>query len=291
MTEVNGRTRTCGLIGNPVEHTMSPMIHNTLAEQMGYDMVYVPFRVAQGQLADAVKGAHGLNLLGMNVTVPYKQDVIPYLAEMDPMAEKIGAVNTLVRTQAGYKGYNTDMTGLLRAMESDGVTVCGMDVIILGAGGAGRMAAFLCASNGAKSVHLLNRSVDKAERVAKEVNAGLGTSCVAAMALGGYGELLREDRRYLVIQSTSIGLFPDTDSAALEDAAFYRHISAGYDLIYNPWETKFMRLTRAAGAPAYNGLKMLLYQAVEAFELWNSCKVPQEQILDIYERLRACMGR
>lgn len=291
MTEVNGTTRTCGLIGNPVEHTMSPMIHNTLAEQLGYNMIYVPLRVAQGQLADAVRGAYALNLLGMNVTVPYKQEVIPYLTDMDSMAEKIGAVNTLVRTDDGYKGYNTDMTGLLRAMQSDGIEICDTDVIILGAGGAGRMAAFLCASNGAKSVYLLNRSVDKAAKAAEEIRAGLGTDCVEAVALGDYGRLLEGDRRYLVIQSTSIGLFPDTESAVIEDAAFYRHVSAGYDLIYNPWETKFMRLTRAAGAPAYNGLKMLLHQAVASFELWNGCKVPQEQVLALYERLRAGMGK
>lgn len=291
MIEVNGKTRTCGLIGNPVEHTMSPMIHNTLAESMGHNMIYVPLRVAQGQLENAVKGAYGLNLLGMNITVPYKQDVIPYLADIDPIAEKIGAVNTLVRTEGGYKGYNTDMSGLRRAMESDGVSISDTNVIILGAGGAGRMVAFLCASNGAKRVHLLNRSADKAVRIAKEVNTGLGTDCVVPMLLGDYKELLKGDKRYLVIQSTSIGLFPDADKTAIEDVDFYRHVSAGYDLIYNPWETKFMRLTREAGAPAYNGLKMLLYQAVEAFELWNDCKVSEESALDMYEKLQAGMRK
>ncbi len=291
MIEVNGKTRTFGLIGNPVEHTMSPMIHNTLAESMGHNMIYVPLRVAQGQLENAVKGAYGLNLPGLNVTVPYKQDVIPYLADIDPIAEKIGAVNTLVRTEGGYKGYNTDMSGLRRAMENDGVSASDTDVIILGAGGAGRMVAFLCASGGAKRVYLLNRSADKAVRIAEEVNTGLETDCVVPMPLGDYKELLKGDKRYLVIQSTSIGLFPDVDKTAIEDTDFYRHVSAGYDLIYNPWETKFMRLTREAGAPAYNGLKMLLYQAVEAFELWNDCKVSEESALDMYEKLQAGMRK
>ena len=122
MIEINGKTRTCGIIGNPVEHTMSPVIHNTLSQIMGINMAYVPFHVKDGQLEAAVKGAYGLNILGMNVTVPYKSDVVAQLAEIDPLAEKIGAVNTLVRTEGGYKGYNTDMTGLLRAIKNDGNT-------------------------------------------------------------------------------------------------------------------------------------------------------------------------
>jgi hypothetical protein len=114
LNDINGYTRTCGLIGNPVEHTLSPVIHNTLSMVLGENLAYVPFHVENGRLEDAVKGAFALNLLGLNVTVPYKSDVIPYLTDIDPLAENIGAVNTLVRTETGYKGYNTDMPGLYR---------------------------------------------------------------------------------------------------------------------------------------------------------------------------------
>ena len=110
--EITGTTRTCGLIGNPVEHTLSPVIHNTLAESLGHNLVYVPFLVQPDKLDEAVKGAEALNLLGLNVTVPYKSDVIKSLAEIDSLAKNIGAVNTLVRVEDGYKGYNTDMEGL-----------------------------------------------------------------------------------------------------------------------------------------------------------------------------------
>lgn len=286
MVDVNGKTRTCGLIGNPVEHTMSPLIHNALAEDLGQNMVYVPFHVEKGQLEAAVKGAYGLNILGMNVTVPYKNDVIPYLAEIDTLAEKIGAVNTLVRTQGGYKGYNTDITGLLRAMKSDGIAIRDEEIIILGAGGVGRAVAFMCAANGAKRVYLLNRSADKAVKIAEEVNTGLSTECVVPMGLGDYPVLLKEEKKYLVIQSTSVGLFPNVENVVIEDEDFYRSVKAGYDLIYSPWETKFMRLVRAAGAEAYNGLKMLLYQGIDAFELWNNCKVSDENAYSIYEKLQ-----
>ena len=146
--QIDGHTKLCGLIGNPVAHTLSPLIHNTLAELTGISLVYGSFLVDQGKLAEAVPGAFALHIHGMNVTVPYKSDVIPLLSEIDELAEKIGAVNTLVRTEDGFKGYNTDMPGLYRAMCSDGMEIANREVLILGAGGAARAVAFLCASKG-----------------------------------------------------------------------------------------------------------------------------------------------
>ncbi|NDO51135.1 shikimate dehydrogenase [Lachnospiraceae bacterium MD335] len=289
--EINGKTRTCGIIGNPVEHTMSPVIHNTLSQSMGINMAYVPFHVKDGQLEAAVKGAYGLNILGMNVTVPYKSDVVAQLAEIDPLAEKIGAVNTLVRTEGGYKGYNTDMTGLLRAMKSDGINIEGEEVIILGAGGVGRAVAFLCAANGADKVYLLNRSVEKADSVAAEVNKALATEHVEPMALSDYQKLLRgAENRYVVIQCTSVGLSPNVNDVVIADGDFYHYIRFGYDLIYSPRETQFMKYVTDNGGMAFNGLKMLLYQALDAFELWNGCKVSDENAQQIYQKLQEKLG-
>ncbi len=291
MIEINGKTRTCGIIGNPVEHTMSPVIHNTLSQSMGINMAYVPFHVKDGQLEAAVKGAYGLNILGMNVTVPYKSDVVAQLAEIDPLAEKIGAVNTLVRTEGGYKGYNTDMTGLLRAMKSDGINIEGEEVIILGAGGVGRAVAFLCAANGADKVYLLNRNVEKADSVAAEVNKALATEHVEPMALSDYQKLLRgAENRYVVIQCTSVGLSPNVNDVVIADGDFYHYIRFGYDLIYSPRETQFMKYVTDNGGMAFNGLKMLLYQALDAFELWNGCKVSDENAQQIYQKLQEKLG-
>lgn len=284
--EINGKTKTCGLIGNPVAHTQSPVIHNTLADEMGINMTYVPFLVENGQLEMAVKGAFGLNILGMNVTVPYKNDVIAYLDDIDRLAEKIGAVNTLVRTDKGYKGYNTDITGLLRAMKSDCVSIKDEEIIILGAGGAGRAVTFMCAANGAEKIYLLNRNIQKAQNVAAEVNRELDTNCVTAAAVSGYKEILTGTKnRYVVIQCTSVGLSPNVEDVIIEDVDFYRYVKYGYDLIYSPWETKFMKLVKANGGMAYNGLKMLLYQAIDAFELWNHCNVSDEYADKIYKIL------
>ena len=288
MQEIDGHTRLCGLIGNPVEHTMSPAIHNTLAKQEGRNLVYVPFHVEKGQVGQAVKGAFALNVLGLNVTVPYKSEVIEYLDGIDDMAEKIGAVNTLVRTKNGYKGYNTDITGLYRAMCSEGIRLEGEEILVLGAGGAARAAAFLCASKGAKKVYILNRTVEKAKAVEEEVNRIFHTQCASAMCTEDYKKL-GTDRKYLAIQATSVGLYPDTEKAVILDREFYERIHTGFDLIYRPFCTKFMSLVREARGQAFHGLKMLLYQGVEAYELWNGIEVEEEDIQALYGVLLKAM--
>ena len=280
---INGKTRVCGVFGCPVEHTLSPAIHNILARETGIDLVYVPFHVEPENVEAAVKGAYALNLLGVNVTVPHKSAVIPYLKEVDPEAAMIGAVNTLVRVPGGYKGYNTDLPGLYRALLSEGIQIEGEQILLLGAGGAARAAAFLCALKGAQRVYLLNRSLEKAVAVAEEVNRSCGRECVQPMALEGWRELA--GGRFLAIQGTSVGLAPDTERAVIEDSAFYELIHTGFDLVYRPAETKFMRMVRQAGGRACNGLKMLLYQGVEAYELWNGCRVEEETAAVCYDRL------
>lgn len=284
MTQINGKTKTCGLMGCPVEHTLSPLIHNTLSEHMGQNMVYVPFHVEGENVEAAVKGAHALSLGGLNVTVPHKSAVIPYLKEIDSLAEKIGAVNTLVPTEGGYKGYNTDMTGLQLAMESEGIAIAGKEAILLGAGGVSRAVAFMLVAKGAEKVYMLNRSLDKAQQVADEVNRAMGCEKVTAMPLEGYKELA--GKKYLCIQGTSVGLYPDCNKAVIEDEAFYELVEVAVDLIYKPAETRFMSLCKEAGAKAYNGLKMLLYQGIIAYELWNDVQVPHELIQKIYEMMK-----
>lgn len=283
--KIDGHTRLCGLIGNPVEHTLSPEIHNTLAEKLKHNLVYVPFLVEKGQIEAAVKGAYGLNILGINVTVPYKSEAIPYLKELDGLAGRIGAVNTLVRVDGGYKGYNTDMLGLYRALCRENIRLSGEKVILLGAGGAARAAAFLCAEKGAQKVYLLNRSVDKAKLLAEEVNKAFDRECIFPMGVVDYEKLPEE--KLLVLQGTSVGLHPNVDQAPIADKEFYRRVHTGYDLIYKPEETMFMKLVKEAGGRAYNGLTMLLYQGIIAYELWNQVEVSEEDAIEIYKVMKA----
>lgn len=285
---IDGKTRTCGLIGNPVEHTLSPLIHNTLAQLRGHNLVYVPFQVDTGRVEDAVRGAFALNILGMNVTVPYKSEVIKSLSEIDELAARIGAVNTLVRTDTGFKGYNTDMSGLYRAMTAEGIQIEGEEILLLGAGGAARAVAYLCGSRKAQTVYLLNRTFDRAQKIAEEVNRTFAREVIIPMCLSDYQKL--PERRFLAVQGTSVGLAPHDDEAVIEDCGFYRKIHTGFDLIYKPLTTKFMRLVRAAGGEAYNGLKMLLYQGIDAYELWNRTTVTGQEAEIVYEKLKTAMG-
>lgn len=278
---IDGQTRTCGVIGNPIKHTISPLIHNTLAERCGHNLVYVPFSVEEGRVGEAVKGAYALDILGMNVTVPYKGEVMKYLVEIDALASKIGAANTLVRTDGGYKGYNTDMSGLKRAMSSEGIRIDGEEIILLGAGGAARAVAYLCAEQKAATVYMLNRTIEKVQSVADEVNSAFGREVIHPMLLADYSKL--PDKKFLAIQATSVGLEPHDDEVVIADEAFYNKVHTGYDLIYKPFNTRFMKLVREAGGKAYNGLKMLIYQGIDAYELWNDVEIDAsdaEYVLD-----------
>lgn len=295
MGKIDAKTALCGLMGNPVGHSISPFIHNTLADRLGINLAYTAFKVESGEVETAVKGAYALGIKGMNVTVPYKQEVMRALVSVDELAESIGAVNTLVRVAGGYKGYNTDYLGIKRQLVCDGIDISGREVIVLGAGGASRAVTFMCAVTGAAKVYLMNRSVDKAEQLANDVNTYVAGECVHALPLDGYKELKgyndNSGYKYIVIQTTSKGLYPDVTGTPVEDEAFYDMIEAAVDIIFNPSETRFMHLVRAHGAKAYNGLEMLLYQGVAAFELWNDIRVPDELCRELYELMKKEMGQ
>ena len=286
--DIKGTTRVCGLIGNPVGHSVSPAIHNNLARLTGKDMVYTTFKVEKGDVEAAVRGAYSLNILGLNVTVPHKSEVIDSLVDIDPLAKAIGAVNTLVRVDGGFKGYNTDILGLARELEDEGIELADSKVIILGAGGAARAITFLCSSKGAKKIYLLNRSVDKAQDIAHAVNTHFYNEKVIPMNIADYADIPGDD--YIVIQTTSVGLHPNDTAVVIDDEAFYKKAAVGVDIIYNPAKTKFMKLIKAQGKNAYNGLKMLLYQGVSAYELWNDCKITKEEADEVYKCLQKELG-
>lgn len=284
MENIKGTTKVCGIIGNPVEHSISPVLQNKLAELMNINLVYVPFKVENNDAAKAVEGAYALNVFGMNVTVPHKSNVIDTLVDIDPLAQSIGAVNTLVRKEGGYKGYNTDILGLKRELEEENINLDGQNVILLGAGGAARAIAFLCVQENAHKVYILNRTIEKARQIADAVNKHFGKEAAEALSMNEYDKI--KGTGYVAIQTTSVGLYPAVDTAPIEDAEFYKKITAAVDIIYNPATTRFMELARAQGARAFNGLKMLLYQGVSAFELWNDVKVTKEQADIVYEAMK-----
>ncbi|MCR5215144.1 MAG: AAA family ATPase [Eubacterium sp.] len=283
MKEIDGKTKVLGVIGNPIEHTLSPVIHNSLCRILGINAVYVPIHV-ENNIGSAVKGLCAAKVAGLNITVPYKQEVMENLVEIDPLAQRIGAVNTLVPHEGGYKGYNTDMPGLKRALESKGISLAGRKAIVIGAGGASRAVCIMLMDNGVDEIYLLNRSLDKAQAIAAEI------PCVKALGLDEYDKIPfynadEKNSRYIMFQCTSLGLKPG-DKLAIEDDAFYRLADYGYDLIYNPANTPFINKLKSMNISCDNGLSMLLYQGLIAFEYWFDIKISQEVSQKVYDILR-----
>lgn len=273
----SGKTRVCGVMGYPVGHSMSPQMHNYFAAASGTDLTYVPFQVEPERLGDAVRGAYGLNVLGLNVTVPHKQAVMEHIKEIDAGAAAIGAVNTLVRVDGGYKGYNTDAEGLGRAMKREGFAVSGKTCILVGAGGAAKAAAYLLAREGAGKIWVLNRSLEKAQALAESINRTFGRQVMTALPLDGWREI--RETGCLAVQTTSVGMHPHGDVSPIEDPAFFDKLDGAVDVIYTPARTRFLELAEAAGAKTMNGLNMLIYQGIIAFELWNpGVYVPEEAV-------------
>lgn len=284
QAEVNAKSKVCGLIGNPVGHSLSPLIHNSVSSKMGINLVYTTFQVESDSVDVAIKGAYALNIAGLNVTVPHKVAVMNSLVDIDEFAKEIGACNTLVRVEGGYKGYNTDYIGLSRQLAKENIPIKGEDVIILGAGGASRAVNFMCGLEGVNKVYLLNRTLETAEGLAADVNKYFGRNIVVPMRLSDYKRIPKG--KYTCIQTTSIGLSPNVDLAPIEDPEFYKLLKNAVDIIFNPVETKFMKLAKEQGAKTANGLKMLLYQGIAAYELWNNVIVSdeiQDEVLKLLE--------
>ena len=284
-----------GIFGNPIKHTLSPIIHDTISDRLSLNERYIPFEI-EDDLGEYVKAAYEEGIVGLNITVPYKEKVIPYLSQIDEDAKKIGAVNTLVRTNNGYKGYNTDMEGLYKAVVEAGMQIKDNEIIMLGAGGAERAVAYMCLKYGAKRVYIINRSSENVKKLAKDMNelavsmknteAETGSSKTdkfIPLLADAYTEI--PHGKYMFIQCTSVGLKEDDGLPLVSDDEFYKQASCAVDLIYNPAKTKFLSLMEENNVPYINGLKMLLYQGIIANELWNGISIDEKLSDEIFSAL------
>jgi len=272
---VSGKTRLCGIIGDPIEHTVSPVMHNAAFKQMGLDYLYVPFRVKQGELAKAIEGVRALNMRGLNVTIPHKVAVIQFLDELDHLAEKIGAVNTIVNNDGVLTGYNTDGAGFLQALLESNIEPKGKNVVILGAGGAARALSFFLADRGAHLV-ILNRSLelDWAKELASRISQ-IFTTEVGALELNRGNLVGVIGKADILVNATSVGMTPDIDQTPVASDLLKPGLIV-FDIVYNPIKTRLLRETEAAGARAISGVDMLVWQGALAFEKWTGVKAPVE---------------
>jgi shikimate dehydrogenase len=260
-------------MGDPIEHTMSPVMHNAAFSALGLDYVYLPFRVKPEALGRAVEGMRALNIKGLNVTIPHKVAVIPFLDRLDPLAEKIGAINTIVNEEGVLTGYNTDATGFLRALLEWGISPEGKNIVILGAGGAARAIALVLAERGAE-LSILNRNLSRAGDLC----------CRIRQALPGKVEALALDEKHLaqllsgtdiLVNTTSIGMGLDRAETPVPARLLQAELIV-FDIVYNPIRTRLLGEAEAAGARTMNGLDMLAWQGALAFEKWTGQPAPLE---------------
>jgi shikimate dehydrogenase len=272
---ISGKTKVCGVIGDPIEHTMSPVMHNAAFSELGLDYVYLAFRVRAEGLAQAIEGMRALNIRGLNVTIPHKVAVIPFLDELDPLAEKIGAVNTIVSDAGLLRGYNTDATGFLKALKDKGFEPGGKRVAVLGAGGAARAVSFILAESGANLV-ILNRrqELDWAEALARQISDTFKKE-VKALESDAANLKAALESADIVVNATSVGMSPHSDESPVP-AKLLRPGMVVFDIVYNPLKTRLATEAARAGAETVMGLDMLVGQGALSFEMWTGKKAPVE---------------
>ena len=271
--DVSGKTKICGIIGDPVGHTMSPPMQNAAYKKLGLDYIYLPFHVRPEQLAQAVDGLRAINVRGFNVTIPHKVSIIPMLDGLDPQAEKIGAVNTVVNDDGELRGYNTDAPGFLKALLEQGVEPRGKNIVVIGAGGASRAVSYILAENDA-SLTILNRQLelDWAEDIAELIREDFGKKVrVMELTKDFLADALQG--AHILVNATSVGMSPAVDASPVP-AELLRPDMYVFDVVYNPVMTRLLREASEAGAHTISGVDMLIWQGVLAFEKWTGHSAP-----------------
>lgn len=277
---ISGKTQVLGVIGNPVEHTFSPVMHNAALQAMRMDYVYLAFHVHPNFLREAIAGMRALQIRGLNVTVPHKLGVMEWLDEISAEARAIGAVNTIDNRDGLLKGYNTDTFGVMESLrQQGGLKVMPSQVVLLGAGGAARAVLYgLLQQKEVEEVLVLNRTVERAERLACDFDPGGERVKVGALEPVQQARIREAG---LLINSTSVGMHPHEGVSPLEDCGSLHAGMLVLDIVYNPLRTRLMEEAEAVEGKALNGLGMLVYQGARSFEIWTGEKPPVEEMMEV----------
>lgn len=262
--DITSSTSVLGVVGKPVKHSLSPKIHNYLSKKLGLDYVYVAFE--PDDISSVLKAVKDLGIRGINITAPYKYDAYNLVDVKSDSAIASGSVNTVVNNNGVLTGYSTDGEGLHHAMATENICIENKNVILLGAGGAAEPVCVMLHKYGATKVSILNRTTEKAQKLADNLNARLNTDIFSVYKKGDVCEM--------IINTTSVGM--GTDENCLSMPELLENAETAIDIIYHPRETAFLRMSHNAGLKTMNGLGMLVSQAVLAFEYFTGVKVSYE---------------
>lgn len=275
--EIDGRTILTGLLGSPVSHSISPLMHNEAFRQLGLNYIYLAFDVKTDKLQTAVEGLRALNVRGFNLTMPDKNEMCRLCDKLSPAAKISGAVNTVVNDNGILTGYTTDGIGYMRSLKEAGHNVIGKKMTLLGAGGASTAILVQAALDGVKEISVFNNRTASFTRMEKVIEE-LKTVSDCEIHLYDYADekILRREisESVLLTNGTSVGMAPNTDASIITDSSMFHKNLIVSDVIYNPRETKLLKMAREFGCPTLNGLYMLLFQGAEAFKLWTGEEMP-----------------
>ncbi|KUK27746.1 MAG: Shikimate dehydrogenase [Acetothermia bacterium 64_32] len=278
----DSQTRLLGLIGDPVEHSLSPLLHSFLISRAGLNFCYLAFRVPRESLSGAILGMRALGIRGLNVTIPHKEAVVPFLDRLSPEAEAVGAVNTIASQDGELVGYNTDIQGFLAPLLARGVSLAGKRAVVLGAGGGAAACAYALLREGAE-VAITSRTPERTLALARRLSR-FGT--VSAHPLEGLPVLLAEAD--LLVNATPVGMHPHPEGCPLPPELLREDLLV-YDLVYNPTPTRLLREAAARGATAIGGLEMLVWQGAKALKLWTGHRFPPEAMKQAVSHLKEAL--
>ena len=282
MNKITGHTGFTGLLGSPVAHSISPLMHNKAFELLNLDYVYLCFDVNESSLTTAVNGLKACGIRGFNLTMPNKNKIVELLDELSPAARLIGAVNTVVNENGRLIGYNTDGIGYMQSVKDAGYDIHGKTITLMGAGGAATAICAQAALDGVREIHMFarrsSRFWNRTCSLADTINQTL--PCRAILHENDDEAALKKsiEQSAMLINATSVGMAPDTDASIITDTSLFHPDLIVSDVIYNPRETKLLYEAKQAGCSVFNGMYMLLYQGAEAFRLWTGCEMPVDEI-------------
>ena len=270
-------TQRVGLIGWPVDHSVSPAMHNAAFRALGLAWDYALLPTEPGRVGTAVDRLRREGFRGANVTVPHKQTIMPYLDEITPTAQAIGAVNTIVNHSGRLVGHNTDAGGFLQSLRRTGFNTTGSRALVLGSGGAARALVYALLGSGFAHVTVLGRTPHHTESLALHLGSVHDWSgCLAALPLTPDALVQQAAVVDLLVNATTIGMWPHSDRSPWPDGVPLPPHLVVFDLVYNPPATRLLHRAQAAGAIAIGGLDMLICQGALSFELWTGQQPPED---------------